>query len=75
VCRAETDDRSGRFSIDLFDRRTGEVTGRIVGHLPAVIFRLVLSADGRYLAAILVIAALREGARGPICVDHSSTSL
>jgi hypothetical protein len=51
------------------------VTGRIVGHLPAVIFRLVLSADGRYLAAILVIAALREGARGPICVDHSSTSL
>ena len=35
------------------NRRTGEVTGRIVGHLPAVTFRLVLSADGRYLTAML----------------------
>jgi hypothetical protein len=67
-----TDDRCARF-FHLFDRRTGEVTGRIVDHLPAVTFRLVLSADGRYLAAILVIAALRQGAPGPICVDHSST--
>ena len=36
-----------------FDRRTGEVTGRIVGDLPAVTFRLVFSADGRYLVAVI----------------------
>jgi hypothetical protein len=36
-----------------FDRRTSELTGRIVGHLPAVTIRLVFSADGRYLVAVL----------------------
>ena len=47
------------------------MTGRIVGHLPTVTFRLVLSADGRYFAAILVIAALRQGR----AVRFASTTL
>ena len=40
-------------AIYLFDRSTGKMVRRISGDLPDVCFRLVFSADGRYLAATL----------------------
>ena len=43
---------AGTFSIYLFDRASGRMTGRI-GDLPSVILHLAFSRDGRHLAATL----------------------
>src|SRR5438876_7160128 len=49
----------GDYPIYLFDPSTGKMTGRITGDLSGFTVRLVFSADGRYLAAMLGAGGLR----------------
>ena len=63
VAAGEFGEGPGVFTIYLFDRDTGKMTGRIEG-LPDAVFMLVFSADGRYLAAACRSGGLRVFDRG-----------